>query len=72
MARDRFGAGLWLVTIPTGGSASSLIIDNQNVNLQGSEKATLYVRNFCSFDTGKMKMQYLGENKEGISGAIQG
>ena len=72
MARDRFGAGLWLVTIPVGGSASSLIVDNQNINLQGAEKATLYVKDFCSFDKGKMKMQYLGENKEKISGAVQG
>lgn len=72
MARDRFGAGLWLVTIPSGGSANSLVVDNQKVDLQGSEKATLYVKNFCSFDSGKMQMQYLGENKDKISGAVQG
>ena len=58
--------------VPSGGSAASLTIDNKPVDLTGTEKATLYVKNQLSFDTGKMTAQWIAENKDGISGAVQG
>lgn len=68
MARERYAPGVYII-VATGGASGDLIVDNRKVPFQvNGETATLYVKDFMSFDEGKMEARFISENLDGISG----
>ena len=72
MARDRFRAGVYQLTIPAGIGTQTVSIDNRNVVFQQDTSATVYVNNQLSFDAGKLDALWIAENLKGLSGQVTG
>ena len=72
MARDRFRAGVYQLTIPAGIGSQTVSIDNRPVVFQQDTSATVYVSNQMSFDTGKLDALWIAPNLKGLSGQVTG
>ena len=72
MARNRFRAGVYQLTVPAGIGAITINIDNRNVVFQQDTNATVYVADILSFEAGKIDALWIAENTEGISGQVTG
>lgn len=72
MARNRFRAGVYQLTVPAGIGAITISIDNRNIVFQQDTNATVYVANQLSFEDGKIDALWVAENTKGLSGQVTG